>query len=210
MNHPSTAVDPHDLIAGTETPTRTSRMLVPAATAGAVGGIVLFCDLALRAFGALGQVYYPLAAVMALCLLGVPATYWIRGAIGTGWLRGIAVTGTGVILLGTVAWITAFTILFVDPDRAFSQRLTPAGSVLLALGMLMFGVAVVASRRPSGWWAWAPLIVGAYFPVQLAIQLAFFLGGKDSAPGPNGALLGAWGLLWAWAAWAGVTATKRR
>jgi hypothetical protein len=52
-----------------------------------------------------------------------------------------------------------------------------------------------------------PLIVGIYFPAQLTLQLTFFLNGKDGVPGPNGTLLGTWGLLWAWAAWASLTAT---
>jgi len=46
-------------------------------------------------------------------------------------------------------------------------------------------------------------VVGVYFPAQLIVQLTFFLGGRDADPGPNGTLLGIWGLLWAWAAWAG-------
>jgi len=209
MNQPRTAFDRPDRIADAETLTRTSQMLFLAAVAGAIGGVALFCDLSLHAFGPLGRSYYLVATLMALCLLGVPTAFWLRGAIATGWRRVLAVAGTGLILLGVAAWITAFKILFADPVGAFSQRLTPAGSVLMALGMLLFGLAVLTSRRLSGWRALAPLIVGIYFPAQLTIQLTFFLGGRDGAPGPNGVLLGTWGLLWAWAAWAGVTAKKR-
>ena len=36
-----------------------------------------------------------------------------------------------------------------------------------------------------------------YFPLQLVVQLMFFLNGRNGTPGPNGLLLGAWGLLWA-------------
>jgi hypothetical protein len=68
---------------------------------------------------------------------------------------------------------------------------------------------VIASRRFCGLRAFAPLLVGAYFPAQLIIQLAFFLNGKDAAPGPNGVLLGSWGLLWAWAALASAAAKNR-
>jgi hypothetical protein len=210
MNDPRTAVNDRDRSVDIENRTGASQLLVTAGTAGAVGGVALFCDLSLHAFGPLGRSYYLLATAMALCLLGVPTAFWLRGAVAGGWRRGLAVAGTGLVLLGVTAWIAAFTILFADPDGAFSQRLTPAGSVLMSLGMMLLGVAVSASRRLSGWRALAPLIVGFYFPAQLTFQLAFFLGGKDSAPGPNGALLGAWGLLWAWAAWASVTAKPNR
>ena len=146
---------------------------------------------------------------MALCLLGVPTAHWLRGAIATGWRRGLAVAGTSFVVLGAVAWIGAFLILFNDPGAAFTQRLTPGGSVLMALGMLLLGISVLASLRLASVRALAPLLVGIYFPAQLIIQLTFFLNGNDAAPGPNGALLGIWGLLWAWAAWASATAKKR-
>lgn len=179
-----------------------------AAAAGAVGGLALFCDLSLHLFGPLGHSYYVVATMMALCLLGVPAAYWLVGAVRSGWRRVVAVTGTGVVVLGSAAWITAFTTLFSNPGAAFSQRLTPAGSVLMALGMLLLGVAVLGSRRLPGARSLAPLVVGVYFPAQLILQLSFFLNGKDSAPGPNGVLLGIWGLLWAAAAWVAATSVR--
>lgn len=176
-----------------------------AGAAGAVGGLALFADLALHAFGPLGRSYFLVAIVMALCLLGAPAAYWLRGAVAPGWRRGVAGTGTALVVLGAAAWVTAFVVLFADPGGAFTQRLTPAGSVLMALGMLLLGVGLLASRRIPRSRAVAPLVVGLYFPAQLAVQLGFFLGGRDAAPGPDGALLGTWGLLWAWAALAGAT-----
>lgn len=184
-------------------------MLTAAATAGALGGLALFFDLALHGFAPLGRSYFLVATVMALCLLGVPTVVWLRGAITAGWRRALGAVGTGIVVLGAAAWITAFVILFNDPDAAFTQRLTPAGSVLMALGMVLLGIAVITSRRLVGLRALALLAVGLYFPAQLAMQLTFFLNGKDADPGPNGALLGAWGLLWAWAACAGATAKQR-
>jgi len=191
-------------------PTRSRRPLTATAALGAVGGLALFCDLSLHAFGPLGRSYFVVATVMALCLLGVPTAYWLRGAVATGWRLGLAVIGTGIVVLGAAAWITAFVILFGNPGAAFTQHLTPAGSALMALGMLLLGIAVLASRRLSGLRALAPLAVGVYFPTQLVIQLTFFLNGRDANPGPNGVLLGAWGLVWVLAAWAGATARKRR
>jgi len=100
-------------------------------------------------------------------------------------------------MIGAMLWIAAFGLLLVDPDAAFTQRLTPAGSLLLAVGMLLLGVAVLRARRLAGWRRYVPLAIGLYFPLQLVVQLAFFLNGRDGQLGPNGWFLGPWGLLWA-------------
>lgn len=130
------------------------------AALGVGGGVALFCDSALHAFGPLGRSYYVLATAMAMCLLGVPAAYWQIHAMAPGWRRRLGVIGTGVVLAGSTAWIAAFGLLFTDPDAAFTQRLTPAGSSLMALGMLLLGVAVLASRRLS----WRPPVGGRLLP----------------------------------------------
>lgn len=184
---------------------RPCRLLLAAATLATLGGLSVFCDLSLHAFGGLNRTYVIVAAIFTVCLLGVPAGYWLQHSFAAGWRRGIAVVGTGAVVSGAAAWISAFVILFGNPDAAFTQRLTPIGSMLMALGMVLLGIAVLVSRRLVGVSALAPLVVGLYFPAQLIIQLTFFLGGKDAAPGPNGVLLGVWGLLWAGAAWAGAT-----
>lgn len=57
------------------------------AALGVGGGVALFCDLALHAFGPLGRSYYVLATAMAMCLLGVPAAYWQTRAMAPGWRR---------------------------------------------------------------------------------------------------------------------------
>jgi len=128
-------------------PARRRTAATAAAAAGVVGGLALFCDLALHAFGPLDRSYYLVATVMALCLLGVPGAFWLRAAVTTGWRHWLAIAGTGLVVLGAAAWITAFVILFTDPRTTFTQWLTPAGSILMALGMLLLGVAVLASRR---------------------------------------------------------------
>ena len=201
--HQHLVQDPH-------LPPPPDRALTTAAALGGLGGLALFADLSLHAFGSLGRSYFILATGMALCLLGVPTAYWLRRTIATGWRRVLAVAGISFVVLGAAAWIGAFLILFNDPEAAFTQRLTPAGSVLMALGMLLLGISVLASRRLASVRALAPLLVGIYFPAQLIIQLTFFLNGNDAAPGPNGTLLGVWGLLWTWAAWANVTAKIRK
>lgn len=210
MNSPPTGL-PHEHRHIRRDPTLSPRRaLVVSASAGGIGGLALFCDLALHAFGPLGRNYFLVATAMALCLLAVPAVYWLRGAVSPGWRRALGLAGTGLVVAGTATWITAFMILFNDPRAAFSQRLTPAGSVLMALGMLLLGAAVQTSRRLAGLRGLAPVAVGLYFPAQLLIQLTFFLNGKDTTPGPNGKVLGTWGLLWFCAAWAGVSAERHR
>lgn len=177
--------------------------------AGLVGGALLFLDLGLHAFRSLERAYFALASIMALCLPCVPAAFWLRGAIRPGWLWLLATVGTALVVLGAAAWLSAFALLFSRPDLAFTQHLTPGGSALMSSGMVLFGISVLASSRLSGPRATLPLLVGVYFPLQLVAQLMFFLNGKDGAPGPNGLILGAWGLLWAAAAWSAASTGAR-
>lgn len=114
----------------------------------------------------------------------------------------------GAAIAGALMWAAAFTLLAARPEARFTQKLTPGGSLLLSLGMTALGVAALSSRRTSNGRRWMPLMVGAYFPLQLAFQLVFFLNGRDSAPGPRGELLGAWRLLWAWLGY-GLTSPGR-
>lgn len=175
------------------------------AIAGCAGGILLFLDLAVQAFRPLGRSYFILAMLMALFLPCVPAAYFKRGAIAGGWAHRFAMAGMAFVVLGAGMWLFAFAMLFQFPERAFAQHLTPGGSLLMAVGMMVFGAATLSSKRlPVARSVW-PLLVGAYFPLQLIVQLTFFLNGKDGAAGPNGMLLGSWGLIWALAASAVLT-----
>lgn len=175
--------------------------------AAIAGGLALFADLGVHAFGGLGRGYFVVAAAVALCLPGLPLALHLRGWFAPGWRSRLALAGTVVVGFGVLLWIAAFALLYVDPSVAFTQRLTPAGSVIMALGMILVGIAAVTSRRIAGWPAVTPLLVGLYFPLQFGLQLAFFLNGRDGRPGPDGLLLGAWGLLWAVAA--GATFASR-
>ncbi|MDF1505554.1 hypothetical protein [Roseisolibacter sp. H3M3-2] len=164
-----------------------------------LAGLTFFGDLALhRVSPLLGRGYYPVAALVGIGF-AVAAFGVRRVAVGArGWPRALGAAGAAFAALGALLWLAAFALLAVRPGARFTQKLTPGGSLLLALGMLALGAAVLGSRRASGWRRAAPLLVGAYFPLQLVLQLAFFLGGRDGVPGPRGELLGAWGLLWAW------------
>lgn len=192
----------------TRAPGGEKRVLIAAAVGG-FGGLLLFLDLSLHAFRPLGSGYYFVALLMAFCMPGVPIAYWLRGAVAPGWRRILGILGTAVVVLGAAAWVAAFLMLINQPDKRFVQHLTPGGSALMALGMILFGAAVATSRRFKMPVALLPLLVGLYFPLQLVAQLAFFLNGKDGSPGPNGIVLGAWGLVWVLAAAASVMAPER-
>lgn len=179
-----------------------------AAIAG-LGGALLFTDLALQAFRGLGPFYFVMAGLMAFCFPALPLAYIVRRAIAPGWRAIPGGLGLILVITGAGAWLTAFVLLFSHPEAAFTQHLTPGGSLLMALGMILFGASVLASGRLAGFGAVAPLAVGLYFPLQLVAQLTFFLQGKDDAPGPNGFLLGSWGLIWIWAAWNAVRLRSR-
>lgn len=109
-----------------------------AGAAGIVGGLVLFADLALRLLSGLGPAYFVVAALMACCLAAGPWGLLGSGALGSR-SRRTAVAGSAIVTVGAALWLAAFGLLLVDPGAAFTQRLTPAGSLLMG----------------SGWWCWA-------------------------------------------------------
>jgi hypothetical protein len=50
----------------------------------------------------------------------------------------------------------------------------PIGSLLMDLGALLTGIAVVRAKRWNGWQRWMPLIYAAY--LLLAIEIPFIMG----------------------------------
>lgn len=180
-----------------------------AGTACIVGGVAFFCDLGLHLFGGLGRWYFVLAALVALCLGGGLQGLHLMRVVAPGWRTLLGRIGATIVFVGIALWLAAFTLLFFNPGAAFSQRLTPGGSLLMGLGMIMLGIATAASGLLRGWRRWMPLLVGVYFPLQLVVQLTFFLNGRDGTPGPNGLLLGLWGLLWALLGYAIVSSSSQ-
>jgi hypothetical protein len=163
-----------------------------------VGGVYFFLDLVnVDALIDPGIAIWKMVAsiITAICLIGGPLGLLAIGAAGPGWKRTLGTIGAMITLLGLVSYIVGFVYIAFYPDMAFRQRFTPGGSALQALGMTLFGIAVLATRRLRGWRGIVPLLVGLFFPLQLPLQIGVFLNGKG-APGPSGALLGGWGLLW--------------
>lgn len=124
-----------------------------------------------------------LILVQALLLFSVAGLAW-SGAAGTGWLGRI---GLGVALLGRTSFLLAEILSFArgKDDEIF----LPLGAVLTAIGMLLFGIAVVRAHRWNGWHRFAPLLAGIYpfifmFPILAATGT------------PPEATIALWGIPW--------------
>src|SRR5687767_10191229 len=96
------------------------RLITFAAVLGGVGGVLMFADLSLQLLRPLERSYFAIATFMAICMPGVPAAFWLRGAVRPGWRRGLAIIGALIVLLGASAWAVAFVMLFHIPGAAFT------------------------------------------------------------------------------------------
>ncbi len=102
--------------------------------------------------------------------------------------------GAGAAILGNLSQASGMIFYLLLPNSGAGQALTPPGGILIALGMVVLGIAAWLRKRLPGWQAWAPLLVGLYFIAQLVlIQVPFFLrkGHLIFAP-----LVDLWGLFW--------------
>ena len=148
-----------------------------------LGGLLLFADIALGLFDALGRGYYAVGLLTTACLAFAVAGSVVPGAL--------AVVGAVAAFAGLALWVLEYGAKLLVAGTTFGNGFDVGGSMLLGLGMLLLGIAVARSRRHVGWQRWAPLVVGAYFFLQIVPQVTM----TDS--GANGLLLGAWGLTWA-------------
>jgi hypothetical protein len=112
------------------------------------------------------------------------------GAAGDGWLAKI---GLGIALLGSFLVIPSEIILLVDRLFALGKTLLPICALLMGLGMLLAGIAVLRTRHWLGWHQYTPLICGLYVFVVLfpAFAIAFAI-----AEGVGFLALGGWGVCW--------------
>jgi hypothetical protein len=144
--------------------------------------------------------------IVALGLTGGALGLLAVQAFGTGWRKNLGVCGAIFNLMGAASYIAGTVFIYSFPDRGTRQIFTPLGSLLLTIGMLKISVAVLAAGKLSGWRKFVPLLVGLYFPIQLPLQMIFFLG---QGRGPNPFLLGGWGLVWLMLGWVIWTESKR-
>jgi hypothetical protein len=116
-----------------------------------------------------------LFGVAVLGLMGGVLGLWSLRVGGSGWLPWAA---TVVALVGLLLWTVGG--LYLTTDASADQALTPAGGLVSSIGMIALGIAVLRARVLSGWRRLVPLLVGAWFFVQLPLQVAFFIGVRGS------------------------------
>lgn len=153
----------------------------PASAVGVLGVLIFFADLSLRVFGQLDRSYYVIATAMAVAMSGLPLVTWFSGSIRRGWPRALGVAASGLNVVGGLAWVTAFVLLFRDPAEALSERLIPSGSLLMSLGMLLVGVPALASYRGSRSGRWLPLLVGVSVPSSSSFRSPSFSTARTQA-----------------------------
>lgn len=161
-------------------------------TACIVGGALLLAIIPIDGFGTSsplsGLIIWGLAMA---CLMGGPLGLLALRAAGGKWLGTV---GAGLALLGQATQIVGMAYIFANPALESSQLFTPLGAQAIWLGMLLLGVATLRARKLTGWRRFTPLIVSAYFVVQIAaVQIPFYL---TQGFEPNFVVLALWGLPW--------------
>lgn len=130
-------------------------------------------------------------AIANLALIGGPIGIIARRFVSPGWL---AMAGGGVAILGMLSQAGGMISYLVFPNSGAGQVLTPPGGILIALGMVVLGIAALLGKKLPGRQASVPLLVGLYFIAQLTlIQIPFFLRKGHLVFAP---LVDLWGLFW--------------
>jgi hypothetical protein len=144
-------------------------------------------------------------------LFGVAVLGLIAGVLGlrtlhlggSGWFPQVA---TVLVLIGLILWTIGG--LYLTRDASADQLLTPAGGLISAVGMIMYGIAVLRAGILRDWRRYVPLLVGIWFFAQLPIQIIFFIGAAGSPS--YTVLLGVFGVLWALLGYVVVTSSVYR
>jgi hypothetical protein len=106
------------------------------------------------------------------------------GAAGRGHL---ATAGVGLTLLGLVVVTVAEPISLINMDTAV--LFYSSATLLMMLGLILLGVAVLRAGRWAGWHRYTPLACGLFIPLILIPAL--------SLPGLTGHYaIGLWGVCW--------------
>jgi hypothetical protein len=118
--------------------------------------------------------------LLAAGVLGLART----GAPGRG---GLATAGVGLTLLGLAVLIVAEAISQVNQDTA--GLFYSSATLLMLLGLILLGIAVLRTGRWTSWRRFTPLVCGLY--ILLIMAPSFALPGFAS----NYAI-GVWGVCW--------------
>lgn len=104
------------------------------------------------------------------------------GAAGNGWLGKI---GLGIAIVGGILFIPSE--LLIQFNQTLGSNLDGMCAMLLGLGLVLAGIAVIRARQWQGWHRVMPLLTGLY--VFLVIFPAFAI-----TKGPNFLALAGWGV----------------
>jgi hypothetical protein len=99
----------------------------------------------------------------------------------------LAAAGRGITLFGLVGWTVAEPLSLIDMDSA--ELCYIGASLLMMLGLILAGVAVLRAGRWTGWRRCTPLACGLFMP--LVIFPSFALPGDGSTYA-----VGLWGICW--------------
>ena len=91
-----------------------------------------------------------LFALANLCLLGGPLGLLALRAAGGGWSGRIGLVGAALALLGQLSNIVGMGYILARPAEEPVQNFTPLGAVLIGLGMLVLGGAVLRGGTLRG------------------------------------------------------------
>lgn len=136
-----------------------------------------------------------MGVVLLVGLTGGPLGLLSLRAVGSGRTGRVGMAGTIVTLLGLLSDLTGQVLQsifgFATQEIGIFYA---AGALLVGLGTLLLGIAVILARRLSGWRRFAPLSVGFYYAAMIPFQIVFFIGPNGA---PSSTLLAFWGLTWA-------------
>lgn len=156
-----------------------------------VGGILQLADTPLDLSTPASPAARLIWAIANLALISGPIGILVRRFAFPGWLT---FAGAGVTILGMLTQASGMICYLLLPNSGAGQILTPPGGILIALGMVVLGIATLLRKQLSGWQAWAPLLVGLYFIAQLTlVQIPFFLSKGQLIFAP---LVDLWGFFW--------------
>ena len=111
---------------------------------------------------------------IALGYLGIRAVGGAKGKLGS---TGVWMTAIGYFLIV----LAGFFALALRTDDSPIFLLFPLGGLLMDVGVLLTGIAVVRTKKWSSWRRFMPLIYAAY--LWLAIEIPFILGVFPDGPG---------------------------
>jgi hypothetical protein len=113
---------------------------------------------------------------------------------GSGSSMWSALGGALLTLIGHLFYAGGALCGVLDPSGGTIVFWRSIGAMIVGIGMLSQGMTALVAPRFMGWRGVSPLVVGLYYMVMLAIQIAFFMVpyGMSAA-----ALIAFWGVAWA-------------